>query len=1064
MPTMIKPRTLGVLTKVERLKTGPSLIVTAFGQFDLARPDAPRFETDQAMWVMAAKALPRGSVLDIGMPKPTGELLVGGSAVVPDGAPVPAMMLEWLVGPLHKRVAVLGDRYWQVGAGGATQTEPQPFVEMKLDPERCFGGPGHPDNPVGVGYRSADRIQAREAAPLPNLEFPDQMIRSIDQTPAPASCGPMDLASPRRRRYAGTYDANWIKTAAPGLPDDVDPRLFLAAPEDQQFPEFIEGGEPYALRGFCKDHAVLRGTLPQFRVRAFLGRKPADAEAAGDLCELTMRIDTLWLIAGARRGVLVYRGALAIEDMDAEDVSHVMLAYEHGGDPPRPPDHYREVWRLRADPAQSFKYAFAERQLAPNLTPGTARRRDAERRELQRARLENHAAGQRWMIERLLRQSNVPAALWPAIPAAEADPSLLDFPIPTPEEIEEGDIDLAAMLDAADALYEQVARKAEAAEARAAPIKDAAAALKAPEAGPGSVDALFAALDALAGERLAAPLDAAVDALREPDFPVESDPDRRAEAAAKIAGVKDWRLLTLEAMHRPVVDEDAEFEAARGRFLDLPQSRPLAELRNALAQSRTDVPAYPDIVVPAAAGEAKTPASAADLAGLLDALDRESDMPTGRVDEMRSRLGEVDAKLRSSLPNLPGGGSAVESLLAALTPEPKPVPGPVDGEAALATAIGRRDSTLQDVEAMLDEQEAKAVAGLADMRRKLPVASHPKNPFGRSVAKRLGDTIQAAHRSGDSLRGRDMAGADLRGADLRGADLEAALLENADLAGACLAGVRLVGAALTGAVLDGADLSDCDLSEANLAKARAHGTRFSRSVFSQSLLFETDFTRAHFDDAVWSRVQGIEPIGEEADFAGASLTECILIKGRFDGATWRGAHLNRVQVIETTMVDASFDGARLHRCAFLRCKAKNVDFSNADLARCAFLGDADLSGACFTDALGRTVGFTGADLSGSTFTRARFDGCNFGRSDLSGADLRLASFKGSLFGRTILTGVDLLGANLMDAQLRRAALGGASLQGANLYGALLHDADLTGADLGGANLMKTMLDVDTNAG
>ena len=255
MPLMIKPRTLGVLTKAERRKVGASYIVTAMGLFDLARPDAERFENSQSLWLLAAKALPKGSFLDIGMPKPQAELLVAGFARAPDGKPTSAMSVEWLVGPLRKRLIVFGDRYWTIAGSGYAATEPRPFVEIALSPERAFGGPGHADNPNGLGFRAGDRLLARELAMLPNIESADQLVHAIEDRPPPALCGPLDIASPKRLRYAGVYDNHWLKQVAPALPDDVDPRLFLFAPEDQIFPTYLKGGEPYVLRGFSDDSA-----------------------------------------------------------------------------------------------------------------------------------------------------------------------------------------------------------------------------------------------------------------------------------------------------------------------------------------------------------------------------------------------------------------------------------------------------------------------------------------------------------------------------------------------------------------------------------------------------------------------------------------------------------------------------------------------------------------------------------------------------------------------------------------------------------------------------------------
>src|SRR5260370_8334645 len=130
MPLMIKPRTLGVLTKAERRKVGASYIVSALGLFDLARPDADRFETDQALWVLAAKAVPKGSALDVGMPKPRAELLIGGAARAPAGQPTTVMAIEWLVGPLRKRLVAFGDRYWKIPGRDFSLTPPRPSSDV----------------------------------------------------------------------------------------------------------------------------------------------------------------------------------------------------------------------------------------------------------------------------------------------------------------------------------------------------------------------------------------------------------------------------------------------------------------------------------------------------------------------------------------------------------------------------------------------------------------------------------------------------------------------------------------------------------------------------------------------------------------------------------------------------------------------------------------------------------------------------------------------------------------------------------------------------------------------
>ena len=1056
MPLMIKPRTLGVLTKAERTKNGASYVVSALGMFDLASPDATRFETDQALWLLAAKALPKGAVLDISMPKPRAELLLGGVARAPEGQPTTAMAVEWSVGPLSKRLVVFGDRYWTIAGHGYAATPPRPFVEAPLSPERAFGGEGHPDNPQGMGYRAAARIRAGELVALPNVELADQLVLTTESRPEPALCGPIDFASPKRRRYAGTYDRHWIKTVAPALPDDVDPRYFLTAPDDQVFPDYLKGGEPYALRGFSPDHPELRGALPSFRVRCFLARK-GQGGAPDELIEIAMRIDTLWLFAGARRGVLIYRGALPVADIDAEDLSAVMLAYERAADEPRSFESYVEVWKLRRDRKEAAKYALAESQLAPPLPPELVASRNEERKAQEHERLDKHYAKMAWAQNRQLEKAGVPEALWPAPPKGdpEMDDALLNFPMPTPDELAEGEVDLAGILDGIAAIEKKVREKTEKLSTQGGAVKESMAALRAPGADVGSVDALFAALDDLTGGSTAAALDANA---TQPNAPAPAFVGASAEANARIEAalgpVRDWRETLLTAMGTPGIDEEKEFQAARARFLDLPESRPLATARPAIEAARSQELKSP--------GEAPAKPASGSLDALLDSVEQlhsNPARPAPDLAESKEQLGKVNAQLLATLPNLPKHeGSPLDALLAAIQ-NPGGAGEPAEGGQAQATVV---QGKIDGAAGKLDEQEAALASGLARARRSMPEPSYPRTPMTPALARRFGEFVISELRGGSSLRGRDLAGADLSGADLAGADFEGALLERANLSGARLTGARMVDAALTGATLDGADCSDVDFSNANFCKCHAHGADFSNSRFSGRLVLEADFTGSKFQGARFEKLQILKSTFDSANFSGAQLSKSTILQTSLKLTIWNGADLEAIPFIETALNDARFRGARLFRCTFLRVQAPRSDFEGADLTRCNFNGEVDLTGARFDRASGPDSTFHAVNLAGASFELGVFNRGTFVKSELTGANFRLATLKGALFGGAKLAGADFVGANCLHAQFRRADMSGARLIGANLRGADFDHTTLTAADLTGANLDGTYLAVDSN--
>lgn len=86
------------------------VVTTIYIYFDLMNPDVPLKEQD--LWATIPALLGNGGILDQGMPKPRGEVIVKGSCFAPGGRPVRAMIVLLKAGGLHKELAVFGDRYW----------------------------------------------------------------------------------------------------------------------------------------------------------------------------------------------------------------------------------------------------------------------------------------------------------------------------------------------------------------------------------------------------------------------------------------------------------------------------------------------------------------------------------------------------------------------------------------------------------------------------------------------------------------------------------------------------------------------------------------------------------------------------------------------------------------------------------------------------------------------------------------------------------------------------------------------------------------------------------------
>jgi hypothetical protein len=171
--------------------------------------------------------------------KPTTDVLLHGHAYAPGGKPAPEVEVTLAVGPVRKTLRVVGDRVWKAGYFGPRLSDPEPFVTMPLVYERAGGGQdGEPRNPVGREFVA--KKKGPPGTPAPNVEYPG------DPGP-PAGFGPLARDWSPRRERAGTYDAAWQEKRRPLVPEDFDDRFFQAAPDDQQAPKYLSGGEQVEL-------------------------------------------------------------------------------------------------------------------------------------------------------------------------------------------------------------------------------------------------------------------------------------------------------------------------------------------------------------------------------------------------------------------------------------------------------------------------------------------------------------------------------------------------------------------------------------------------------------------------------------------------------------------------------------------------------------------------------------------------------------------------------------------------------------------------------------------------
>jgi uncharacterized protein YjbI with pentapeptide repeats len=993
-----------------------SFVISALGLVDL--DGGTDFMSEQALWPMAVEEMPPGAILDLAMPKPRGEILIAGKARAPDGRPVEAMPVDVQVGGFAKRVVAFGDRFWRPTSQGIVFEAPKPFVEMPLVLERAFGGPGHPTNPNGLGYGAGRLLASGQPVPLPNIEDARRLIRNVDDSPIPVRLGPIDPASPERLRYAGTYDRTWLQKDHPGLPADVDPRLFLVAPEDQQIDGYFQGNEPFRIAGFSSSKQELIGRLPGLRVRAFVERTSPPA----GIYEVDMKIDTVWVFGSAEKAVLIYRGAIVLADIDAKDAATVMLAYEHADAEPRPQAHYLEQIRLRNDKDQAIKYVLADQYLRPPRDPAEEDRRRQARIAYNRKMAERFREAQQLNYRLLADKHGLPPVPMPAM-------EMPDLPVlvPTPEEIESGELDLAEFIDSAFRFLDEQRAFAEAKRSEYAPALEHAQALARGQ-GAAALDGLIASLPPEARGTLEA-LKARF------EEPVAHTPE--GAPIASIADLLDGVAAT--------PDDETRYREAAGRFLNAPEASPFASARDAVAQLDYEAP---PIAAQARPGEQ----SFSDMIAALTAGPDGRPLPEAVSGGTEAAVKAAEDRLRAGFPDLPvpEGVSPIQALLDRIGAPP----------AAAAQSADELRGSLGD---RLDEAQVQYARGMVQARLMTPEALFPMEPMSPRVARRLGDLVQAERAAGRSLAGRDFAGADLSGEDLAGLDLSGALLEKANLSRTRLDGVSFSAASLAGANLFGAMARNIDFSGANLSQAVLRNADLSGARLQDVAVFNAQFDGADLDGAHLSRLRLMTCSARGTRFTRTTIRQTIFMQSPVDGAVFDGADLEECILLKCGGTGMSGVGVRMFRCLVILADAAGANFTGAILDTSSFVGPSQLADSMFDGARGFRTTFHGATLSRARFEAARMDEAVFSEGTLDDACFRLASLKGALFGAADLRGVDGFGCNLRGAQLRRADLSGASLRGANLYLCDLSDATLACCDLSGANLDKTHFRMPTDA-
>ncbi len=357
----VKPFRLSIVPRPYRWKAQDCLGVSVVALASLG--EEPQLFSEQELWQTISEETGTGAVFDLGIPKAVPEVLVSGFGYTAHQNDKTVCAVGLRMAGLEKSLSVSGDRYWL----GGRPTVPRPFDRMPLGWAHAYGGPGHAENPLGMGTVD-EVINGVQVRRLPNVELPTARMVVQDRRVAPGSFDAMPPDWPQRMALLGEkYGRGWLEKDFPGFADDMDWRFFNAAPLDQRWPTLQElpAQAPYELRNMHPEKAILSGRLPDWRARCFLSFQKDGTQ----LRELALRLTTAWFFPHRERVALIWHGACPIAEDDAVDVKHIMPALELAGDP-RTFDHYQQVLLRRVDPEKGAVHALRDSDLAPKAILG----------------------------------------------------------------------------------------------------------------------------------------------------------------------------------------------------------------------------------------------------------------------------------------------------------------------------------------------------------------------------------------------------------------------------------------------------------------------------------------------------------------------------------------------------------------------------------------------------------------------------------------------------------------------------------------------------------------------
>lgn len=324
---IIGPQQLAVLKNGYQIGRESHMGISIVAGCYLSKPN--HFVTAPQIWHMLQTSPCAFQMLDCAEPKPFAEYLLAGHAGI--GEEVRSLDVQVTVGSLSRRWRIEGDN-------DKTRLQVKPFLRMPMDHPQSWGGKGCKDNPLGRGYNDGRNPN------LMSIGFDGAAIaRSPLSAPTPI---PHDF--PLRKNHLDNIsgamtDKHYLETYFPGLPPTIDYRYFQMAPPAQwlksaEWPDHI----PYELKGFRRNGAILSGTFPAVRARAFIWHHNESVAQ-----EMPLQRKTLWLLPDHDVGLMIFTGSVPLTHLFDEPIA-TLLAGLDDVQALRDAEHYQQIYARRS--------------------------------------------------------------------------------------------------------------------------------------------------------------------------------------------------------------------------------------------------------------------------------------------------------------------------------------------------------------------------------------------------------------------------------------------------------------------------------------------------------------------------------------------------------------------------------------------------------------------------------------------------------------------------------------------------------------------------------------------